>query len=268
MAVYNANGNVIGNVNNSFADNMELDYEYDETGNANYTVIRVYKNKIDGSKQFPFVYCPNGTSAGTQSTLQMNMQKNFFIAINGGVFYTDSSRKNMPRSIVAQNGVLIQQGESDTRIFPLVIDANGELGYAQSDASGAALIENGAVSIVSGWAPIVIDYDDASLVIPTAYRDTSSNAQRQIIGQFGNGDYAIITCEGRNYDHSDGWTIDEAITICKKLGLKFAYNLDGGGSTETVIGKKQINTIYEETYGRIVPTYIVFNGTDTFDIPT
>lgn len=266
MSVYNVNGNRIADIPNVFADNMGLDYEYDEISNANYTVMRIFKTKTDGLKQFPFVYVPNGTGARTQSTLEMNTQKGFKVAINGGIFYTSGTNSGKPKGIVAQNGILVQQGESDTRVFPLVIDENGDLGYAQPDADGATLIANGAVSIVSGWAPIIIDYDDASLVITGAYHDTS-NAQRQIIGQFGNGDYAIVTCEGRDYDHSDGWTIDEAIAVCKKLGLKFAYNLDGGGSTETVLGKKQINTIYEGTYGRIVPTYIVFNGTDTFGVP-
>lgn len=268
MGVYDITGNKIGDLDNSFADNMQLDYRFDEATNANYTVLRIFKVKLDGTKQYPFVYVPNGTGAATQSTLQMNIEKKFNVAINGGVFTMSSDSDNgKPRGVIVQDGNLIQQGTSSSRIFPLVIDSNGDLGYAQPDASGTELIANGAVSVLSGWAPIIINYDDASLVISGAYHD-DTNAQRQILGQFGNGDYAIITCEGRNYDHSDGWTIDEAITVCKEIGLRFAYNLDGGGSTETVIGKKQINTIYEGTYGRIVPTYVVFNGTDAFGVPS
>lgn len=260
MGVYDIAGAKIGDLYNSFPDNMQLDYRFDEATNANYTVIRIFKTKLDGRKQYPFVYVPNGSGAATQSTLQMNIEKNYDVAINGGVFTMSTGK---PLGVIVQNGILIQQGSPNERIFPLVIDRDGNLGYAQPDASGTALIANGAISVLSGWAPIIIDYDDASKVISGAYHDTS-NAQRQILGQFGNGDYAIITCEGRSYDHSDGWTIDEAISICKEIGLKFAYNLDGGGSTETVIGKKQVNTIYEGTYGRIVPTYIVFNGKDAF----
>ena len=58
-----------------------------------------------------------------------------------------------------------------------------------------------------------------------------------------------------------------AQTVCKKLGLKFAYNLDGGGSTETMFCGKHFNTIYENVTGRKVPTFIVFNGGTVFDIP-
>lgn len=266
MAIYNIDGLEVADLSNTFPPNMTLDYAFDAGSNANYTVLRIFKKRIDGTRQFPFVYCPNGVNAGTQSTLQMNMQKGFPIAINAGVFYTDSSRANKPHGLVIQNGVLVQQGSTELPHYAITVNADGDLSYALPSADGESLIANGIVSAVNAWSPIIINYDDASEVLSDLY-DDQSNAQRQIIGQFGDGDYAILTCEGRNYDHSDGWTMDEAKAICKKVGLKFAFNLDGGGSTETVIGKKQINTIYEGTYGRIVPTYIVFNGTDTFGVP-
>lgn len=249
-----------------FFENMHMDYRYDSASDANYTVLRIFKNRVDGEKQYPFVYAPNGSGAATTSALQMNIRDGFEVAINGGVFYTSGADALKPRGIVVQNSVIIKQESVSAPIYPLTIDANGNLSYATPEDDIEDLIGDGIVSIVSGWSPIIIDYDDATLVIDDAYND-QSNAQRQIIGQFGNGDYAIITCEGRNYDHSDGWTMNEARAICKELGLKFAYNLDGGGSTETVIGKKQVNTIYEGTYGRVVPTFIVFNGTDTFSVP-
>jgi hypothetical protein len=119
---------------------------------------------------------------------------------------------------------------------------------------------NGIVSALCGFLPIIVNYEDVESV--TTNSDT--HAPRQIIGQWGNGDYAIITCEGRDFHNSDGWTLDEAKNICRKHGLKFAYNLDGGGSTETMLGLKHINTIYEGATGRKVPTFIVFNGTDKF----
>jgi exopolysaccharide biosynthesis protein len=59
----------------------------------------------------------------------------------------------------------------------------------------------------------------------------------------------------------------DAQRICKELGVKFAYNLDGGGSTQTVYGKKIVNSIYEGTTGRKRGTFIVFNGTSQYDIP-
>lgn len=266
--IYDVNGTQI--ITNApieeFIDNTDIDYAFDSASNANYTVIRIYKNKLDGTKQYPFVYAPNGSGAGTSSTYDMTTRDGWFLAINSGVFDTSSQK---PDGIVIQNGVVIQSGASTVhpQCKPLTIDSNGDLSYAAYDANASTLVSNGIVSAVCGFMPIIINYQ----AVPSSEWNNIShytqNAQRQIIGQFGNGDYAIVTCEGRSFDNSDGWTIAEAQTICQKLGLKFAYNLDGGGSTETMLGNKHINSIYENVTGRIVPTFIVFNGSNTFAVP-
>ena len=257
MNLYNYQGI---RLNSSFYENIDIDYEFDSSSNANYTVIRVYKKKADGSNQYPFVYAPNGNDAGTMSTLSMATRYGWSLSINAGVFNTSNKK---PDGIVIQDGLVIQSTIASIHAgaMPLTVDSNGDLSYAATDASASSLVSNGVVSAVCGFTPIITDYE------PYSESGSTENAQRQIIGQFGNGDYAIVTCEGRNYDHSDGWTTAESVAVCQRLGLKFAYNLDGGGSTETVLGEKQINTIYEGTYGRIVPTFIVFNGKDEFEIP-
>ena len=243
-----------------FLDNTDVDYAYDVDTGAYYTVIRIYKQKLDGTKQYPFVYAPNGAGAGDKSTYDMAVNEGWLLAINGGVFDTTTKK---PDGIVIQNGVVIQNAPTVThsQCMPLTIDENGNLSYAAYDADASQLVQNGIVSAVCGFIPIVVDYKKVTETEWNAVDHYTQNAQRQIIGQWGNGDYAIITCEGRSFHNSDGWTIAEAQTICVKHGLKFAYNLDGGGSTETMLGKKHINTIYENTTGRIVPTFIVFNGT-------
>lgn len=259
MSVYSLNGSKLGDVtfendSNIFSSNMHIDYKFDASGNANYTVIRIFKNRLDGSVQYPFVFCPNKMNAATQSTLSMNKQKGFPIAINAGILDTSTLK---PLGVVVENGVAVRN--SELGYTALTIDQNGDLGIT-NETDAATIINNGIVSALVGVGnnPIINNYE-----IPNGIF-LNDNAQRQIIGQFGNGDYAIITCEGRNFDHSDGWTIAEAQRVCQEFGLKFAYNLDGGGSTETVIYKKQLNTIYEGSYGRIIGTYIVFNGTNEF----
>ena len=221
------------------------------------------------------MYCPNGINSATQSTLEMNLQKKFYCAINGGRFL--STTTDAPIGTVIQNSTVIQQGAAENfyqgsqlhySLFVLTIDADGDLGYAEPLASASGLISSGIVSAVHGFLPIVINSQDAKQTIVSSYLDNAEDAQRQIIGQKQNGDYVIITAEGRNYKNSTGWTIPQATQVCLAMGLKFAFALDGGGSTETVIGETQINTIYEGTYGRKVPTYIIFNGTGIFNVPS
>ena len=261
------NGSTTGGVENSlgnFINNIDIDYAFDSTTNANYTIIRIYKNKIDGTKQYPFVYAPNGVDSGTMTTYDLAIADGWLFAINAGVFDTSNCK---PDGIVIQNSEVLQNSPTVThsQCKPLTIDSNGNLGYADYNANADDLVSNGIASAVTGFMPIIVDYEEVPSSQWNSVAHYTQNAQRQIIGQFGNGDYAIVTCEGRNFDNSDGWTIAEAQAICKKHGLKFAYNLDGGGSTETMLGKKHINTIYEGTTGRKVPTFIVFNGTPVFD---
>lgn len=245
----------------AFMDNTDVDYAYDEATGAYYTVIRIYKDKLDGTKQYPFVLFPNDGQART--TYDLVMQDGYFLAINGGIF----NNATTPDGMVIQNGVVMQNSVTTLHpnCKPLMIDGDGNLGYAADDADANDLVAAGIVSAVSGFMPIVVDYAAVPDTEWNAVSHYTQNAQRQIIGQWGCGDYAIITCEGRSNHNSDGWTIAEAQQICIKHGLKFAYNLDGGGSTETMLGKKHINTIYENETGRRVPTFIVFNGTTTLD---
>ena len=247
----------------TFMQNTDIDYAYDNATGAYYTVIRVYRDKLDGTKQYPFVLYPNDGVG--KSTKQLNLIDGWYLAINGGIFTSSTS----PDGIVIENGVVLknEQTTSHPNCKPLTIDANGTLGYAEADADANELVANGIVSAVAGFMPIILDYE----VVPSSEWNSVShytqNAQRQIIGQWGCGDYAIITCEGRSSHNSDGWTMAEAQEICIKHGLKFAYNLDGGGSTETMLGYKHINTIYDNIDGRKVPTFIVFNGKDYFEKP-
>lgn len=245
-----------------FIDNVDIKYEFDDVTNAYYTVIRINKKCIDGTYQYPFVYAPNGSDAGDKSTLDIVTEDGWLVAINGGLFDYDQTKK--PDGILIQDGVVIQNTpasiEKHIGAKPLTIDAAGDLGYAEADADAYELVASGIVSAICGFLPILVNYE--AVVAETA--NSEAHAQRQIIGQWGNGDYAIVTCEGRGYHNSDGWTLAEAQIICKKIGLKFAYNLDGGGSTETMLGYKNINTIYEGTTGRKVSTFIVFNGTNVF----
>lgn len=298
MPIYNVSGESLNNVFD--ASGVNLDYAYDINGNivfepfideityetlrdtdtgTTYYVTRIPKVRPNGQKQYPFVYCPYGTESATQSTLQMNLAKGFRVATNGGRFFTSAvgnNKRRTPIGTTIQNGVVIRQGSAETfwtdqldyQCRVLTVDSNGDLGYADPLVDANELVTNGIVSALHGFAPVVINGKDAREVIESTYLSDVQDAQRQTIGQFENGDYCIITAEGRGYQNSVGWSIAHIIQVCLNLGLKFAFSLDGGGSTETVIGSEQINTIYEGTYGRIVPTYIVFNGTDRFFVPS
>lgn len=241
-----------------FNDNFSFLYAFDDVSSTNYTVFRINKKRIDGTNQFPFLRYFSTMITG--STLTSREGWNF--VINGGT----------GTGLIIENSIVIDDTTLpvETGAIPLSINQNGDLGYLDVDfiGKGQTYVQQGVVSAMCGFFPIIDNYEDFNYPtdIPGTNTEAWQHAQRQIIGQFGNGDYLIITSEGRDFDNSIGLTMTDAQRICKKLGVKFAYNLDGGGSVQTYVGKRKTNILY--TSGeRVRGTFIVFNGTDTFNVP-
>lgn len=262
--IYDLSGNSLPSKSISrdlFFQNMNLGYGFDSASSTNYTVIRVFKKRVDGSNQFPFVHQP--MPVGSMTAYDLAVKEGWYLTINAGV----------GQGIVIENGTVItdEPAVRHAGALPLTIDENGDFGYVEADTAGKGdgYISNGIVSAVCGFYPIIVNYENFQYpdVPYTEELPEWFHAQRQIIGQFDNGDYAIITGEGRSFAGSVGFSIAEAQDLCKRLGLKFAYNLDGGGSTQTVLNKKNINHVYEGITGRKIKAYIVFNGANQYGIP-
>ncbi len=257
-------------VYHSWFDEITVEKNRDPSTSTAYYVVTIPQTRPNGTKQYPFVFAPNGADGGTMSTLTMMKNYHFYLGMNGGYFDAFQTGSLKPYGITIQNSVLIREATEQYFLtnYTLTIDGDGKLGYADTMQSGVTaqdVLDSGAVSSLLGLVPLVVN-GQPSGVSSTQWTSTEK-LQRQIIGQYSNGDYVVITCEGKDFDSSPGFTITEVQNLCLSMNLDFAMAVDGGGSTETVIGNEQINTIYENTTGRIVPTFIVFNGTDTFGVP-
>ncbi len=236
----------------------EMHYGYDKASGTYFYVTRIYQERKDGTRVYPSVYAPYFEMPSDATALSVSEAGGYLAVINAGIFVEDTVT---PDGLVMQNGRTIHEGPTRTHpaCLPLTIDADGNLGCAKYNASGAALAGRGIVSAVTGFIPLVAKGKAYPQRAWNTVDHYVKRAQRQIIGQFVNGDYAVVTCEGRKFRDSAGWTLKEAQDICLRLHLAFAYNLDGGTSTETVFDGKQINTVYANETGRCVPTFIVFS---------
>lgn len=266
------------NLRTGFEDLISYECKRDSTTGACYYVVKVPQTDEYGNKQYPFTTWPNCPNGGIQSTLQMNRERKFLVATNGGGCYTpyDTAPTGLPIGPVIENGVVLwdpfkswvpDMTEVPNRI--MTIDGNGTLGYVRLDVTAEEMVSNGIVSCNYGWYPLIVNYRnfdeiDEGVANHMNGTEAAQDAQRQAICQYENGDYLIISAEGRNNRGGGFFTVRQMQTLCRQYGVKFAWLLDGGGSVETVIGDKQINNIYVGTYGRPIPTYIVFNGTTQF----
>lgn len=246
-----------------FMLNCVIDYEYCEDADAYYTMIRVFKNCPDGRTQTPIVCAPNDANPGTDNAYTLAVREGLHLVINAGLFFNEPARDGdkykCPDGMLLVNGVGINPSPTiadHEECEPLVIKSDGTLTYADWDCTYQDILDMGGRYAVTGFGCLIEDYEEHTP--PKPNRHITENCQRQVICQFSNGDYGIFTSCGRNADHGDGFTYEELMPILYKYNVKFAYNLDGGGSTETMLGKKHMNYIYEGSHGRICPTYIAF----------
>lgn len=237
----------------TFNDNYSVN-EYRGVDTTFWTV-HISQVKFDGTKQVPKVRM---TSSGVDSPLNTSVE-NYMeshipkVVINAGIFNTST---NIADDSIIIDGEVIQDKASTTHRYQhkLAVLSDGTLKSYSDTATTSQMLTDGVKQAVVGFIPILEDHEVKSETFLQICPHSRIKNPRQIIGQYDNGDYIILSCDGRRSGEA-GLILSEAATILKNMGVKFAYNLDGGGSTQTFVGKKRINRLLEN---RKVPTVIVF----------
>ncbi len=245
--------------------------EHGRLHNSSYVFVRIPFVTNDGRSVRPKVRLTSvdGSINGRKySTLDYARRENSVFAMTAGLFDVYTS---MPLGQTIIDGVSIvnekhpqgANGEtiSETECYPLCVDSNGILSAPYPNTvDTATMIADGIVQACSGWVRLVENYeiDEAEIATEIVHK---SKYVKTAIGQFENGDYGAFTCAWTGYEiesPNDGMTYTEVAQFFVDRGAKFAYALDGGGSAQMVLGKNQLNPIYEGTTGRQIPAVIVF----------
>lgn len=111
--------------------------------------------------------------------------------------------------------------------------------------------DKGYNNTVSGFGPLITD---GQIVYKKGDYSTNSEEShpRQVICQLDNKDLLFFTCDGRVKSQGllqKGMTLSEVIETLKSEypigsnGIKFAYNLDGGGSSSSVLRGRRLNKV-------------------------
>ena len=230
--------------------------KYGRYADTDYTLARIFKNTITGDQITPKVLA---FTPGGKKMAALVKENNFVMAINAGVFNTDD---NSCIGVVIADGVVVTDhvdhvysGASDV----LAINSSGDLLSYDYATTTADMLSAGVVGAVSGKNPLIVNYvkynlDTAAEKLGNSSLITSKHP-RTVIGQYKNGDYLVFTCGGRETNQA-GMNCAEMQEILVNEGVKYAYNLDGGGSCNMRFFKKELAPFTE---GRADPTYIVFN---------
>lgn len=238
---------------------------------SSYYLCRIPKTTLDGKRIKPKVAITtlDGAVSGTKySALDFAKRNNTVFCCNAGLFNTQTM---IPQGQTIINGVSMTNTPmtddmgspiAEDECYPLCIDASGNLSapYERS-VDTADMINDGVKYAVTAWGQFIENYAKADV---SKFNEIVHKGAyvRQCIGQYQNGDYFVLTCDGIKGSitaNESGMTYDTLAELLISKGVKFAYSLDGGGSAETVLGNRHVNPIFEGTSGRRVPTVIYFD---------
>ena len=168
----------------------------------------------------------------TDTASDMAANNNAVLSINGDYYGARQS------GYVIRNGKLYRDtsGNRDA----LVIQKNGEFKFvSESETSASELLQEGALQVFS-FGPVLLNNGEISVGENDEVGMAMASNPRTAIGYLGNNHYVFVVSDGRTSE-SAGLSLYELASFMKELGVKDAYNLDGGGSSTMVFKGEIIN---------------------------
>lgn len=157
------------------------------------------------------------------------------VAINGDYYGGHS------QGAIIRNGVLYRDDESLEMDVGVIYWDGTMKTFSPNEFDAETEIANGAYQCWS-FGPELLD--ENSQPMTTFNSQVKPKNPRTAIGYYEPGHYCFVVVDGRS-SHSEGLNMENMSKFMYNLGCKVAYNLDGGASSELIIGGKTVNQPYE-----------------------
>ena len=153
------------------------------------------------------------------------------------------------------NGRIIDSLDTDyvKDRWTLAISEDNTLTSYPPNVNAQTLLSQGVTNALTAFGPIISD--NKVIVKDGDYSpNTVVKHPRQVIGQLPNKDLIFFSCDGRENNTKsfieEGMTLKEVAEVLFDYygDIKFAYNLDGGGSTSSVLRSTKLNKAQDEDF--------------------
>lgn len=169
----------------------------------------------------------------TDSTSSIAESKNAIFAINGDYYGARES------GYVIRNGVIYRDiGNKDTDVLCIYSDGHFEITNSGEKSAEELLAEN--VWQAFSFGPALVENGEIAVEKNEEVGRAMASNPRTAIGLIDKNHYIFVVSDGRT-DESQGLTLQELAQFMQKLGVKTAYNLDGGGSSTMYYNKEVVN---------------------------
>lgn len=160
-------------------------------------------------------------------------KNNAILAINGDFYGTQ------PEGYVIRNGKLYRSSVVEKN-EDLVIYADGTFDIIkETETSAEELLKAGAQQVLA-FGPALIENGQISVTEKEEVAKASNSNPRTAIGFINDLHYVFVVSDGRT-DISKGLSLYQLAEFMKILGVKTAYNLDGGGSSSMYFNGRVVN---------------------------
>lgn len=155
------------------------------------------------------------------------------LAINGDYYSARSG-------YVIRNGVLYRDTSAGQDQEDLVIYDDGTMAVvSEGDYTAQELLDGGAEQVLS-FGPGLVENGQISVTTAEEVDKAKVSNPRTAIGQIDSLHYVLVVADGRTSE-SKGLSLYEMAEFLQGLGVKNAYNLDGGGSSTMVFNGAVVN---------------------------
>lgn len=203
--------------------------EYEQDG----TVIYVADVKLSSAE-----YLKTALAKGyygkniSDKTSNIAESVNAILAINGDNY---GARET---GYVIRQGTVYRSTPSNGDALAIYSDGSFKI-INQSEISAEELAESGAVNVFS-FGPALVENGEVTVNRNTEVGKAMQSNPRTAIGIIDDLHYVFVVSDGRT-NESEGLSLYELACFMENIGVKTAYNFDGGGSSTIVFGGNVIN---------------------------
>ena len=227
---YTDNVNAVKTENSYKDDNVEITVSEYERNN---TTIYVADVKLSSASLIKTALAQAAYGRNvTEKTSKIAERAGAILAINGDNY---GSRES---GYVIRQGTVYRNTPSNNDALAIFADGSFKI-INQSEVSANELVENGAVNVFS-FGPALVENSEISVSENTEVGKAMASNPRTAIGIIDDLHYVFVVSDGRT-NESAGLSLYELAEFMKELGVKTAYNFDGGGSSTLVFGGTVIN---------------------------
>lgn len=239
----------------SKSDYYTITKHYDELSKTHYFLTQI-KNKDRQGNIIKLQHAFSNKDVG-ETVREFAVRSGSMLAFNASTQYSPTPGTKAPNGVQIVDGKIMQ--ERHGTVYTLGIKPNNELVVYPPRTSASRMLKDGVVNALTAFIPLIIDYTNVHDSLLTIRKNFNEKHPRQIIAQFDNLDLLFLSCGGRGFD-GEGMTSKDLMRVLQGLNVKFAYMLDGGGSTSLVVGDELLTKKIDKkgTEERTRPNFLYF----------